>query len=64
MTRGMRLLGLVFIGSGIGFMAARGFAGPTVVLTGSHAIMGAGFGGLHLAFGLYLYFTEKSRNAE
>lgn len=64
MTRGMRLLGLLFIASGIGFMAARGFAGPPLVLTGGHAIMGAGFGGLHLAFGIYLYFTEKSRNAE
>jgi hypothetical protein len=24
--------------------------------------MGGVFGGLHLAYGIYLYFTEKSRN--
>ena len=28
-----------------------------------HALMGGTFGGLHLAYGVYLYFTEKRKNA-
>jgi len=31
-------------------------------LTYSHAMMGFFFGLLHLAYGTYLYFTEKHRN--
>ena len=64
MTRGMRLLGLLFIGTGIGFMTAQGFAGQPAALSDGHGVMGTAFGGLHLAYGLYLYLTRKSRNAE
>jgi hypothetical protein len=27
-----------------------------------HWVMGGVFGGLHLAYGIYLYFTEQRRN--
>ena len=30
---------------------------------GGHWAMGLGFGGLHLAYGIYLYFTEKTQQA-
>jgi hypothetical protein len=28
----------------------------------AHGVMGFFFGGLHLAYGVYLYFTEQRRN--
>jgi hypothetical protein len=30
-----------------------------VILNSPHLLMAAIFGGLHLAYGIYLYFTEK-----
>ena len=60
MQRGIRLLGWIFIIFGtilvICFMNALRFEHiyPNLV-------MGFGFGGLHLAYGAYLYFTEKRK---
>jgi hypothetical protein len=36
--------------------------GGPVALVDGHWMMGAAFGGLHLAYGVYLYFTERRRN--
>jgi hypothetical protein len=62
MHRGIKLLGWLFIVSGCGLMASRFQPGaPWPLLTG-HWIMGTVFGGLHLAYGIYLYFTEQRGN--
>jgi hypothetical protein len=60
MPRGMRLFGWVFILAGCSLVlsflsdpvADRLFGHPDI-------LMGAIFGGLHLAYGIYLYFTER-----
>ena len=62
MTRGMKLFGWVFIIVGCGLLAgifteSRAFEIPASLL------MAATFGGLHLAYGIYLYLTEKGKNA-
>jgi len=63
MARGIRLFGWLFVVCGCGLLLARCFdSGPWALLQG-HKVMGAGFGGLHLAYGIYLYFTEKGGNA-
>jgi len=62
MQRGMRLFGwgMVLGGSG-GFLALGTQTGPGLVVAG-FGIMGFFFGALHLAYGIYLYFTEQRRN--
>lgn len=62
MPRGMKLFGWAFIIGGCGLFAA-GAADGTQPICWAHAIMGFFFGGLHLAYGIYLYFTEQRRNA-
>jgi hypothetical protein len=62
MHRGIKLLGWLFVLCGCALMAARGFAAGPLSTLDSHRLMGAVFGGLHLAYGIYLYFTEKGRN--
>ena len=62
MTRGIRILGWLFIICGCGWMSARCWAGGPLALTQAHRLMGTVFGGLHLASGVYLYFTEPRRN--
>lgn len=61
MHRGMKLLGWLFIISGCGLMAGR-FQGTPWPLLHGHLVMGGVFGGLHLAYGIYLYFTEQRGN--
>ncbi len=59
-SRGMRLFGWVFIalaGIFIFLYECRGWN------TNANAMMGFFFGGLHLACGIYLYVTEKGKNA-
>ena len=63
MHRGIKLLGWLFVLCGCALMAARCFAGSPLTLVASHLLMGAVFGGLHFAYGIYLYFTEKGGNA-
>lgn len=64
-SRGVRLLGWVFIGAGalIGTLAANGLAqlslGSQHWWHDPHALMGLTFGGLHLAASVYLYYTES-----
>jgi hypothetical protein len=62
MPRGMRMFGWGFILGGCGLFAlgVPAWASP---LHYAHGIMGCFFGGLHLAYGVYLYFTEHRRNA-
>jgi hypothetical protein len=62
MPRGMRMFGWGFIIGGCGLFAA-GVPAWASPLDYAHAIMGCFFGGLHLAYGVYLYFTEHRRNA-
>jgi len=57
MQRGIKLLGWLFILCGCALMARFSF-GPLSII-GGHQIMGGVFGGFHLAYGIYLYFTEQ-----
>lgn len=62
MARGIKLLGWIFILCGCAFMASRCHTGGPLSLADGHRVMGGVFGGLHLAYGIYLYFTEPRRN--
>lgn len=62
MHRGIKLLGWLFILCGCGLMAARCHSAVTFSLADGHWVMGGVFGGLHLAYGVYLYFTEPRRD--
>jgi len=61
MPRGMKYFGWIFILIGglltFGFLADLDLA--HMVFESPHLLMAAIFGGLHLAYGIYLYFTEK-----
>jgi hypothetical protein len=63
MTRGIKLFGwcLVILGLACLYLAK---ATPQLQTTeAGHYIMGFFFGVLHLIYGIYLYFTEKGKNA-
>jgi hypothetical protein len=62
MVRGIKLLGWLFVLGGCALIAAHCAAGGPLALIYCHGAMGASFGGLHLAYGIYLYFTEKRRD--
>lgn len=62
MQRGIKLLGWLFILCGCALMATRCHTGHSLSLADGHKVMAGVFGGLHLAYGVYLYFTEQSRN--
>ena len=59
MTRGIKLVGWIFVLCGCALMFARCFADGPLALREAHLVMGAVFGGVHLAYGFYLRFTEK-----
>lgn len=61
MPRGIKLFGWLFIGGG-GALFALGIPDPATPVAG-HLLMGTFFGVLHAVYGVYLYFTEKERNA-
>ena len=61
MPRGIKLFGGAFILGGCGLFALGIPDWPPRVYF-AHGIMGFFFGGLHLAYGVYLYFTEKRGN--
>jgi hypothetical protein len=61
MPRGMRLFGWLFVIGGCGLFAV-GFPDWVRPLDYAHGVMGFFFGGLHLAYGVYLFFTEQRRN--
>jgi hypothetical protein len=62
MPRGTKWFGLLFVIVGmvlLGYLADLiPFGRPSL-----HLLMGIIFGGLHLIYGIYLYFTEKRKNA-
>jgi len=63
MTRGIKWFGWVFIMGAILLMITI-TADPGTVTPGTgNRVMGLFFGGLHLAYGVYLYFTEKKQPA-
>ncbi len=62
MPRGMKLFGWCFIVLGCGIAAGVAVGRESSSLALGHAMMGVSFGGLHLAYGIYLYFTEKRMN--
>jgi len=60
MRRGIRLLGWIFTLAGLAIGYYWVLHGPPNILDHRlHLFMGAGFGGLHLAYGIYLYLTES-----
>ena len=63
MLRGIRLFGYMFIL--VGTLLLLGFCviGYPQTFRHTHLAMGGIFGGLHLAYGIYLYFTEKKNFA-
>ncbi len=62
MHRGIKLLGWVFLVCGCALMASRCQPTASWPAFNGHWIMGGVFGGLHLAYGIYLYFTEQRGN--
>jgi hypothetical protein len=62
MHRGIKLLGWLFILTGCALMSSRCQTDGLLSLAAGHQVMGGVFGGLHLAYGIYLYFTEQRRN--
>jgi hypothetical protein len=63
MQRGIRLFGWGFIIGGCVALVAGMFRPDLQNAEAAHYLMGVFFGVLHFAYGVYLYFTEKSRNA-
>lgn len=64
MPRGIRLLGWIFVLLGSALLAVLTGCRQGAVLPGSaigHGLMGAAFGGLHLAYGIYLLVTEPRK---
>lgn len=60
MPRGMKIFGWAFVIAGCGLLAA---GTPDLKHSDySYGIMGCFFGVLHLAYGVYLYFSEKRRD--
>ncbi len=61
MPRGMKMFGWAFVLGGCALLAL-GFGTNQLQVYG-HSVMGFFFGVLHLAYGIYLYFTEPRKNA-
>jgi hypothetical protein len=62
MPRGIKLFGWVFIGAGCVMAAILASCSEVPPLRFGHVVMGVLFGGLHLAYGIYLYFTEHRKH--
>src|SRR5438132_840899 len=60
MPRGIKLFGWTFILGGCGLSALGAPDVPRPLY--AHGVMGLFFGGLHLAYGIYLFCTEKRKN--
>jgi hypothetical protein len=63
MPRGMKLFGWIFILAGCLLLASLSRFHEVAPISFANATMGLFFGGLHLAYGIYLYFTEKRKSA-
>ena len=65
MRNRMKLFGWIFVLGGCGLLFTSAGWRPALKGTAAaHQLMGLFFGVLHLACGVYLYFTEKRRTAE
>ena len=62
MPRGIRLFGWGFVLAGLVLFAAMAWTNLSASGISAHALMGVIFGGSHLAYGVYLYFTEQRKN--
>jgi hypothetical protein len=60
--RGVKLLGWSFIACACVLLLAAAIRNSDLNLK-AHWLMGFFFGGSHLAYGAYLYLTEKGKNA-
>ena len=63
MPRGFRLFGWAFVLSGCALGLWGLMAATTPTLSQANLAMGVLFGGPHWAYGIYLYFTERRRDA-
>jgi hypothetical protein len=61
MPRGMKWFGWIYVGLACGILCALAVIQPNVEIS-AHWFMGFFFGVLHLAYGVYLYLTEKRKN--
>jgi hypothetical protein len=59
MSRGMKLFGWIFIGFSCAILSVCVFILPQNLEISAHWLMGFFFGVLHLAYGAYLFLTEK-----
>jgi hypothetical protein len=59
MPRGIRWLGWVFVVIGVFLLVCMAIVIEWLMQISPNLLMGGIFGGLHLAYGIYLYFTEK-----
>ena len=64
MVRGIKLFGWFFVMAGCGLLLLAGFLPGLRTTEAAHYIMGVFFGLLHLAYGIYLYFTEQKKKPE
>jgi hypothetical protein len=62
MPRGIRLFGWGFIVAGLCLLGAMAWTNISASGISAHVLMGIIFGGSHLAYGVYLYFTEQRKN--
>ena len=62
MPRGVKWFGWLFIASAAGIMIFLAVTDSDIPFS-THWLMGFFFGALHLAYGVYLYLTEKGKNA-
>lgn len=60
--RGLKIFGWLFIGVGCSLFLLLMLDMSLPLFRAPHLLMGGVFGGLHLAYGIYLYFTEKRGN--
>jgi hypothetical protein len=63
MQRGVRWLGWIFVLVSMGYLSCVIFTGGRLICASPHLLMGGIFGGIHFAYGVYLYFTEKKAPA-
>lgn len=63
MPRGIRLFGWGIVIAGLILLGAMAWTNLSGSNISPHVIMGIIFGGSHLAYGIYLYFTERKNEA-
>lgn len=62
MPRGIKLFAWAFLLAGAGMLLGILYQQQDVGRAAGHYLMGASFGGMQLAYGIYLYFTEKRKS--